>query len=260
MAIIMAIRKIALKTVDKVMQNRLTATLTGSTRAGTLEEKRVHTLQKLFKSAISYSLYFIGIITCLSLLGVDITAVIAGAGILSLAVAFGAQSIVQDLMSGLFIILENQYAVGEYVKIGSIIGKVEEIGLKTTKISTYNGEIMVIPNGKIAELSNYSRRAQRGFVDVGIAYEENIDQAISVIETACAQINQEFAEIIEEPATVLGVTDLAASSVNLRTTFTVFQWKQVPVERALRKAIKEALDQAEIEIAYPKVEIISHQP
>ena len=197
-AIIIVIKKIALRMIDKVMDNRLTNMLASSERMGGIQEKRLDTLQKLFKSIVSYALYFIGIITCLDILGVKVTAILAGAGIVSLAVAFGAQRIVQDLMSGLFILLENQYAVGEYVKIGSVVGKVEEIGMKTTKLSTYNGEIMVIPNGKVGELINYSRRAQRANVDVGIAYEEDIDQACAVLEGACAAINEQFSSVLDE--------------------------------------------------------------
>lgn len=116
--IVMVVRKIILRMIDTVMNNRLTAILANSDKISSIEEKRLDTLRKLFKSIVSYVLYFIAILTCLDMVGIKVTTILAGAGILSLAVAFGAQSIVQDLMSGLFIILENQYAVGEYVKIG----------------------------------------------------------------------------------------------------------------------------------------------
>lgn len=257
--IIFIIRKIFLRMIDSVMNNRLTAYLKDAERIGGAEEKRLDTLRKLFKSIVSYVLYFIAILTCLDMVGVKVTTLLAGAGILSLAVAFGAQSIVQDLMSGLFIILENQYAVGEYVKISNVSGKVEEIGMKTTKISTLNGELLIIPNGKISEIINYSRRAQRASVDVGIAYEADIQTAIAALGQACASINTQYAQVLDEQAHVLGVVDLADSSVILRLTFTAFDWQQAVIERALRQLAKETLDAQNIEIAYPKLQLIGEK-
>lgn len=254
--IVMVVRKIILRMIDTVMNNRLTAILANSDKISSIEEKRLDTLRKLFKSIVSYVLYFIAIITCLDMVGIKVTTILAGAGILSLAVAFGAQSIVQDLMSGLFIILENQYAVGEYVKIGATLGKVEEIGMKTTKLSTYNGEVLVIPNGKISELVNYSRRPQRANVDVGIAYEEDLDNAIAVLAEACAAVNERFAQVLDEQAHVLGVTELADSAVTIRMTFTALDWQQAVVERELRKLVKDTLDAKGVEISYPKLQLI----
>ena len=255
--IVLTVRKIILRMIDSVMNNRLTARLADSDKISSIEEKRLDTLRKLFKSIVSYVLYFIAILTCLDMVGIKVTTILAGAGILSLAVAFGAQSIVQDLMSGLFIILQNQDAVGEYVKIGSTLGKVEEIGMKTTKISTYNGEIMVIPNGKISEVVNYSRRPQRANVDVGIAYEEDLDKAIHVLEKACQSVNAQYGPILDEQAHVLGVVELADSAVTVRLTFTALDWQQAVVERALRKQVKDTLDAQGVEIAYPKLQLIT---
>ena len=254
--IVMVVRKIILRMIDTVMNNRLTAILANSDKISSIEEKRLDTLRKLFKSIVSFVLYFIAILTCLDMVGIKVTTILAGAGILSLAVAFGAQSIVQDLMSGLFIILENQYAVGEYVKIGATLGKVEEIGMKTTKLSTYNGEVLVIPNGKISELVNYSRRPQRANVDVGIAYEEDLDNAIAVLAEACAAVNERFAQVLDEQAHVLGVTELADSAVTIRMTFTALDWQQAVVERELRKLVKDTLDAKGVEISYPKLQLI----
>ena len=254
--IIMAIKRILIKTVDSVLQNKVTMTMAKSDKFDGIEEKRLTTLGKLFKSIIAYSLYFIAIITVLDMIGIKITTVLAGAGIVSLAVAFGAQSIVKDLMSGLFIILENQYAVGEYVNIDGTVGKVTEIGMKTTKIATYEGEMMVIPNGNIGQLVNYSRDAQRGTVDVGVAYEENIDNAIRVINEACEKVNLEYPTQISEHAAVLGVVELADSSVVIRATFTAYNWEHFKIERELRKAIKDEMDEQGVEISYPKLRLM----
>jgi small conductance mechanosensitive channel len=221
-----------------------------------LEEKRLHTLSKLFKSIVSYVLYFIAIITCLDMVGFSVTTIIAGAGVVSLAVAFGAQSIVQDLMSGIFIVLENQYAVGEYVQIDAISGQVKEIGMKTTKVQTADGHLMIISNGSIGKVINYSRAAQRGYVDVGIAYEEELEHAIAVMEQACQRIAAQYSADLEELPNVIGAIALADSAVTVRATFTAWNWQQLAIERALRKEIKEALNAAQVEISYPKVQLV----
>lgn len=184
------------------------------------------------------------------------TTIIAGAGVVSLAVAFGAQSIVQDLMSGIFIVLEDQYAVGEYVQIDTVLGQVKEIGMKTTKVQTVDGHLMIIANGSIGKVINYSRAAQRGFVDVGIAYEENLEHAIAVMQQACDRVAQQYQEDLEEQPNVVGAIALADSAVTVRATFTAWNWKQLPIERELRKEIKAALEAANVEISYPKIQLI----
>ena len=254
---VLILRKVACSLIDKIFKNNFTAGL--SEKSDLIEEKRLNTLAKMFKSIVSYVLYFIGIITCLDMVGFSITTIVAGAGIASLAVAFGAQSIVQDLMSGIFIVIENQYAVGDRVQIGGIIGEVKEIGMKTTKILTYDGQLMVISNGQISNVVNYSRAAQRAYVEVGIAYEEDIDRAWQVLEQACAKVAQDerFAENFDETPNVLGVVALADSSVVMRTTFTAFNWTQAVIERELRKVIKMELDKAGVEISYPKLQLMT---
>lgn len=253
-ALILILRRIACHVIDKMFRNRITMTLS---QKDALEEKRLHTLSKLFKSIVSYVLYFVTIISCLDMIGFSVTTIIAGAGVVSLAVAFGAQSIVQDLMSGIFIVLENQYAVGDYVQIDGIDGQVKEIGMKTTKVQTWNGELLIISNGSIGRVINYSRAPQRGYAEVGIAYEEDIDTATTVIQQACDRVGERHKDELDLLPVVQGVTALADSSVVIRVQFTILDWLNKPVvERELRKEMKEALNAANIEIAYPKVQLV----
>ena len=253
-ALILILRRIACHVIDKMFRNRITMTLS---QKDALEEKRLHTLSKLFKSIVSYVLYFVAIISCLDMIGFSVTTIIAGAGVVSLAVAFGAQSIVQDLMSGIFIVLENQYAVGDYVQIDGIDGQVKEIGMKTTKVQTWNGELLIISNGSIGRVINYSRAPQRGYAEVGIAYEEDIDTATTVIQQACDRVGERHKAELDLLPVVQGVTALADSSVVIRVQFTILDWLNKPVvERELRKEMKEALNAANIEIAYPKVQLV----
>lgn len=253
---IFLIRKVLCHLIDKVFHNRF-ATNLAQNSSTSLEEKRLHTLSRMFKSIISYVLYFVAIITILDMLGFSVTTIIAGAGIVSLAVAFGAQSIVQDLMSGIFIVLENQYAVGEIVQIDTVSGKVKEIGMKTTKIETVEGHLMIISNGSIGKVINFSRAAQRGFVDVGIAYEENLSHAISVMQKACDMIAIRYKNDLEEQPNVLGAISLDDSSVTVRATFTAWHWMHLEIERELRKEIKETLAAEGVEISYPKLQLVT---
>lgn len=253
--LMLVIRHIVCHLIDKLFRNRITLGLSKSD-AVALEEKRLHTLAKLFKSIASYILYFIAIITCLDMVGFSVTTIIAGAGVVSLAVAFGAQSIVQDLMSGIFIVLENQYAVGEIVQIDTVQGTVKEIGMKTTKVETAEGHLMIISNGSIGKVVNYSRAAQRGYVDVGIAYEENLEHAIAVMQQACDKVAAAYQEDLDELPNVVGAIALADSAVTVRATFTAWHWKHLPIERELRKEIKKALDAQNIEISYPKIQVL----
>ena len=248
-------KKVITGFIDNLFHNKLSASMKQNENIP-LEEKRLKTLSKLFKSIATNVIYFIAIITCLDMVGFSIMTILAGAGVVSLAVAFGAQSIVEDLMSGIFIVLENQYSVGEFVSIDGILGTVSEIGMKTTKVLTESGELMIIRNGSVGTVINYSRHAQRRFVTVGIAYEENIENAKAVIQHACDIIGERYKDDFDQLPYVQGVTDLADSSVVIRTTFTSWNWTQDPISRALRQEIKEQLDNAGVEISYPKVQIV----
>ena len=248
-------KKVITGFIDNLFHNKLSASMKQNENIP-LEEKRLKTLSKLFKSIATYVIYFIAIITCLDMVGFSIMTILAGAGVVSLAVAFGAQSIVEDLMSGIFIVLENQYSVGEFVSIDGILGTVSEIGMKTTKVLTESGELMIIRNGSVGTVINYSRHAQRRFVTVGIAYEENIENAKAVIQHACDIIGERYKDDFDQLPYVQGVSDLADSSVVIRTTFTSWNWTQDPISRALRQEIKEQLDNAGVEISYPKVQIV----
>ena len=144
--------------------------------------RREETLSKLLDSVLSYVVYFIAFMMILSVLGIDVKALIAGAGVVGLAVGFGAQSLVKDIISGFFIIFEDQFSVGDHVRIGQYEGNVETIGLRTTKIKSWTGELHILPNGSIIEVTNFSINNSIAVVDIAIAYGEDIARAETVIE------------------------------------------------------------------------------
>lgn len=221
--------------------------------------RRRNTLILLLRSALRYVIYFISSIIILSIFNVPVASLLAGAGIIGLAVGFGAQSLVKDIINGFFILFEDQFAVGDYIKVASVDGVVEELGLRTTRLRSFAGEIHIIPNGEINQVTNYSSGNMRVMVDVGVAYEEKPSQVIDVLEELAGEIALEKSEVITDGPTVLGVQELAVSSVVIRIWAKVKPMEQWQVARYIRQRIKERLDERGIEIAYPHVVLLSKE-
>lgn len=216
-----------------------------------LDFGRVNTLKALLQSMLTYVVFFLAGMTVLQIFNVNTAAILASAGILGLAVGFGAQSLVRDIISGFFILFEDQFKVGDFVETAGVIGVVEEVGLRTCKIRQWTGQLHVIPNGEITRITNYSRGRMMAVVIIGIAYEEDIDQAMEVLRVESEAAAREIEAIVEVPV-VHGVVELADSAVNIRIVATTVAGEQWAVERDLRRRFKYALDRAGIEIPYPR--------
>lgn len=217
-----------------------------------ISERREMTLSRLLENIITYTMYFLTIIMVLSTLGIEIKGLLAGAGIVGLAVGFGAQNLVKDVISGFFIILEDQFSVGDYIRINTFEGTVEEIGLRTTKIKSATGELHILPNGNIDEVTNFSINNSVANIDISISLKENIEYAEEVINQVLK--NKEFAyEEVVSPPQMLGIQNIGTNEVVLRITLETLPMQHFAVARALRKDIKQALDEAGIEIAYPRM-------
>lgn len=226
-----------------------------SNAALSLDPQRAKTLGGVMKSILKYSVYFLGITSILSVLFSGISFTFASIG--GVALGLGSQSLIKDFINGFFILFEDQFGIGDYVTIGNFSGIVQTIGIRTTIIKDFTGDIHSIPNGMISEVTNHSRGNTRFIVDVDIAYEEDIDNAINAIKECCDKFQKEHEDFINEPIEVSGVSALAASSVTIRTvgrTKPLTQWK---MENELRKAIKITLDENGIEIPYPKTQLIN---
>ncbi|WP_170006827.1 mechanosensitive ion channel family protein [Bacillus fonticola] len=211
---------------------------------------RAKTLEGLTKNVFSYVLIFIFFVTILQLFEYDIAPLLAGAGVVGLAIGFGAQGLVSDVVTGFFILLEKQLDIGDYVTTGNYSGIVEQVGLRTTQIRSFDGTLNYLPNREITSLSNHSRGNMRALVDIGISYDDNIDEAIHIMQSVCDKIAAEE-DTIEEGPNVIGVQSLGSSDVVLRIIAKTKNMEQWGVERKLRKAIKEALDANGIEIPFP---------
>jgi moderate conductance mechanosensitive channel len=211
---------------------------------------RVKTLQTLSISAFSYTIFFIFLVFVFGIFDFDVKGLIAGAGIVGLAIGFGAQGLVSDVVTGFFLLLERQLDVGDYVTTAGFNGVVEEVGLRTTHIRSMDGTLHYIPNRQITILSNHSRGNMQALVDIGISYSDDIDHAVSVIQDVCEKIVSDDERIVEGP-NVLGVQTLGPSEVVIRVIAKTKNGEQWGVERQLKKAIKEAFDQHGIEIPFP---------
>jgi len=219
-----------------------------------VDVRKINTLRALSQSILRYSVYFIAGITVLGQF-VDTTSILATAGIGGLAIGFGAQNLVKDIVSGFFILFEDQYAVGDFVTIGDTTGTVEEVGLRITKVRSFKGELTIIPNGQILKVINHTRGNIAAVVDMDVSYETDIDKAIKVMHSVAKEYAEENQNIVEEPQ-VLGVVELGDSQVTIRAVARTLPMKQWEVERELKKRIKIAFDENGIEIPYPRRVII----
>ena len=222
-----------------------------------LEPQKALTIGEVLKSVLKYTVYKIGIGSMLYDILAKIPVALASAG--GFAIGLGAQSLVKDLINGFFVLFEDQYGVGDHVTIGQFSGIVESIGIRTTVLRDFTGDLHLIPNGSVLEVTNHSRGDIRFIVDVQIAYEENIDAAIEVIKKTSTLFEEKHQDKLRSEIDVLGVLSLNASGVTIRVVGRSEPLSQWEMERELRKDIKIALDEAGIEIPYPKTAIINKE-
>lgn len=252
---IIILAKIAL-VLGYILVDKIVRPVNGKNGKIFFDPYRVETLNALLKNGLRYVVYFLAGTIILSVLGYPVTTLIAGAGVVGLAVGFGAQNLVRDIITGFFILFENQFSVGDHVEVAGVEGIVKEIGLRTTRIQSFSGALHIIPNSKIEEVTNYITDSIRVMVDVDVAYEENISRVIEVLKVLMEEIRLEHSEIVEGP-TVLGVQELGSSSVVIRILARTKPMEQWSIERILKKKIKERFDREGIEIPYPRQVLIS---
>ncbi|GAA0446203.1 small-conductance mechanosensitive channel protein MscT [Lentibacillus halophilus] len=219
-----------------------------------LSPTRVKTLQKLLVNLFSYAAVFSFIVMLFAALGIPIGPLLAGAGIVGLAIGFGAQGLVSDIVTGFFILLEHQLEIDDYATAGGYDGIIEEIGLRTTKIRSFDGTLNYVPNRLITGVANHSRGNMRALVDMRISYQDNMDEAIAVLEKVCAEFQED--ERFKDGPNAVGVQSLGASEVVLRVVGQTENGLQWECERALRKRMKEAFDDDGITIPYPHHTIV----
>lgn len=214
--------------------------------------KRKQTLGKVMLSIIKYIVYIIDIAIILALWGVNIGPVLAGLGIAGLVIGLGAQKLINDFISGMFIIFEHHFDIGDTVEIDGFMGEVIDIGLKTTKIKSWKGEVKIVANGNIETLINYSVNNMAAVVEFGIAYKEDVAKVTEILNKELPIYFKDSKVIVSHPK-VDGVVNLNNSSVDLRVTCTTITGENYATERKIRQAIKEILDSNNIEIPFPQI-------
>jgi small-conductance mechanosensitive channel len=220
-------------------------------------QKRADTLLSILRGAGRVIIIIVGIMMILSEVGVPIAPVLAGFGIAGIAIGFGAQYLIRDLIAGIFIILENQYRVGDVARIADIAGLVEEVHLRKTVLRDLDGIVHHIPNGEIRVASNFTRHFARVNLDVSVAYGTNLDHAISVINRVGQEIaeDEKWREVIKSPPQVLRVNNLGDSGIDIKILGDVKPMQQWAVMGELRLRIKKAFDAEGIEIPWPHTKV-----
>jgi len=224
--------------------------------------KRLNTLEQVFRYIVTVLITLIATMLVLSEVGISIAPILATAGVLGIAIGFGAQSLVKDYFTGLFLLLENQVRKGDVVEVAGKGGLVEEMTLRYIQLRDYEGSVHYIPNGTIDTVTNRSRSFAYAVIDVGVAYREDIDSVYEVMRTVAAELraDPELGDRIEDDLEIAGVDQWGDSAVVIRSRFKVKPLEQWGVRRAFLYRLKKAFDAAGIEIPYPHLTVYAGQP
>ncbi len=253
--LILAVAYVIIRLVEGVIPRLRTHVVHRMTRSGSnLElEKRAATLGGVFRKTVAVVVWAIALVMSLKEAGFDIGPILAGAGVVGLAVGFGAQNLVRDVLSGVFLLLEDQVRVNDVAIVNGTGGLVEQINLRTIVLRGLDGTVHVFPNGAITTLSNMTHGYSYYVFDVGVAYKEDTDQVAEVLKGIAAQMMKEepYSASILEPLEVLGVDKFADSSIIVKVRIKTLPIKQWEVGREMNRRIKKEFDRLGIEIPFP---------
>ena len=215
--------------------------------------QRADTLANLIQSTAQYVVWPIATIMVLSEVGLDVGALLATAGVAGLAIGFGAQTLVKDVISGVFLLFDDLIHVGDLVNVSGHVGTVEEIGVRLIKVRTFDGELVMIPAGEIRTFGNKSMGWARVIVPVGLSYEQDIDDILPIMERVAREwANENENILLEETPQVQGLMDFGDSSVTARVVVQVKPGEQYAAERELRRRLKRTFDEYGVEIPFPQ--------
>ena len=224
-------------------------------------EKRAATISRILRQASFILVWSVTIMLVLAELGVDLKPILAGAGILGLAIGFGAQTLVKDVITGFFILLENQIRVGDVVTAAGMTGEVEAVNLRTTVLRDVDGKVHIIPNSAITVVTNATRDFSRALLDVGVSYREDTDRALMVMRQVGAELEKDplFGKKLIGSFEYPGIQAFGESAIMLRMVGKTNPQDGPVVQRELRRRVKKAFDQAGIEIPYPHLRVLTDQ-
>ena len=237
--------------IGPVIRTAVSAQLEGQPQVEV--DKRADTLSHVIYRTVWFVAMLVGLLTILPELGINISALLAGAGLIGLAVGFGAQSLVKDVISGLFILVENQYSKGDVVNIAGIGGLVDDVNLRRTLLRDLDGAVHTVPNGEIGVASNLTRSWSRVNLIVAVSYGDDLDHVFEVINRVGKELAEdpEWAKDIIEAPKALGVENFGDSGIDIRILGDTQPIRQWDVMRQLRLRLKKAFDAEGIEIPFP---------
>jgi small-conductance mechanosensitive channel len=244
----------------RVLTNRL-ATAFRKHQVDEESKKRASTLSSVIRHILTVVILIVAAMTILGELGVEIGPVLAAAGIAGLAVGFGAQSLVKDVINGFFILLEDQIRVGDVVKVAGQGGVVEKVNLKMTILRDFSGNVHYVPNGSIDLVTNMTKEYSRYVFDIGVAYREDVDEVCEVIREVDQDLRNDphFGEDILEPIEVFGLDQFGDSALIIKARTKTKPIKQWRVAREFNRRLKKKFDQKNIEIPFPHVTLYMGQ-
>lgn len=221
--------------------------------APTEGEKRLRTASNILRYSLSLVIVTIALGMLLHEFGIDLVPLLAGASFLGLILGLGAQNLVRDYLGGFFLLVENQYAVGDIIEVNGVNGRVEKITLRVTQLRDVAGKVHFVPNGDIRLVSNLTKEWARAVLDIGVAYGEQIDRVTDVLRSLGEEMaaDELWGPRLTEPMRVMGVQDLADSAVLVRVAFTTLPEMQWDVAREFRRRVKNRFDEEGIEIPFP---------
>ena len=242
------------RAIRKVVQRIATGTARSAARG--------QTIGQVLRSCASVVVFGIAALLVLGELGINLGPLLAGAGIAGIAIGFGAQSLVKDFLSGVFMILEDQYGVGDVIDVGEASGQVEAVSLRSTKLRDAEGTVWHVPNGEIRRVGNKSQQWARAVVDVAVAYGTDVRAATEVIERTAHELRDEpdWGRRLQADPEVLGVETLGPDGMSIRLSVQTEPGEQFAVMRELRLRLSEALDDAGIELPYQRTRMVGESP
>jgi small-conductance mechanosensitive channel len=224
-------------------------------------QKRAKTLGSMFRYALSAGVLVIAAMLVLELFGMKLGPMLAAAGVVGIAIGFGAQHLVQDITNGFFIMLDDEIREGDVVKAGGAYGTVERVGLRQTVLRSIDGNVHFIPNSKIDVVTNMTKTFSYCMLDIGVAYREDVDEVFDVIEEVGArlQTDEPFSEWIQEKIEILGLDEFADSAMIIKARIRVEPIRQWRVKREFNRRLKKAFDERSIEIPFPHITVYQGQ-
>jgi small-conductance mechanosensitive channel len=248
------VRWVATKAIDRVIKRAETTPLPGLKQTHNRRAQRARSLGTLLKSITTTVIFGIAFVMVLSEVGMNVAPILASAGVLGLAIGFGAQNLVKDFLSGVMMMIEDQYGVGDAVDLGEAVGTVENVGLRVTRVRDVDGTVWYVRNGEILRVGNQSQNWARTVLDISVSYAEDLDHVREVLADVAHGLwdDEDYKDVIIEEPEVWGVQTLGPDGVVVRVTLKTAPMEQWNVAREMRERIKARFDHEGIEMALPQ--------